>query len=404
MALSLFSPVIGRKTAPMQQLEELLRKYNRGTCTEEERIFVEQWYQFFDLKKSKDLFSEEELLQLQTQVWLSVKDKIAEKGYKAPVRQLHPSKKIIPAWLYTSAAAVVLLIAGTIIYDYFSSNRPVIKDTAPIAVAHDAPPGVSKAMLVMDGGRKVTLDSISAQPLLENDGTTIDKRSGLLVYNGTGASAKEVYFNTLIVPPGGEYQLILSDGTKVWMNAASSLRFPTRFIAKERVVELNGEAYFEVTKNAKMPFKVVTSQKMTVEALGTKFDVMAYEDEISLKAALAEGSVRVSNDDNNSVLLSPNQLAEWEQGKSRMKVKEADLDKILAWKNGMIEFGEDDLSSIMRQLSRWYDVQVRFGGKTSGKRYSGSIRRQSKLSQVLAILKEAGVECRLEGKMLIVDP
>jgi ferric-dicitrate binding protein FerR (iron transport regulator) len=187
------------------------------------------------------------------------------------------------------------------------------------------------------------------------------------------------------------------------MNAASSLRFPTRFIAKERVVELTGEAYFEVAKNAKMPFKVVTSQKMTVEALGTKFDVMAYEDELSIKAALAEGSVRVTSDDHHSVLLSPFQLAEWEQGKSSLKVKEADLDKILAWKNGMIEFGKDDLSSIMRQLSRWYDVQVRFEGKISGKRYSGSIRRQSKLSQVLAILKEAGVECRLEGKILIVD-
>jgi hypothetical protein len=387
----------------MQHLEELLRKYNRGTCSDEERLFVDQWYQFFDWKNPQDSLSEQELLRLQTQVWLSVKAQIAQKGHPAPVGQLQASRKIIPRWIYTAAAVIILIICGPILYNYFSSQPAAGPVAAPVAVANDALPGVSKAMLVMDGGRKVTLDSISAQPLLENDGTTIDKRSGLLVYNGTGVSAKAVSFNTLIVPPGGEYQLVLSDGTKVWMNAASSLRFPTRFIAKERVVELTGEAYFEVAKNAKMPFKVVTSQNMTVEALGTKFDVMAYEDELSVKAALAEGSVRVTNHNNNSVILSPFHLAEWKRDNSSLRVRAADLDKILAWKNGMIEFGEDDLSSIMRQLSRWYNVKIQFEGKISGKHYSGSIRRQSKLSQVLAILKEAGVECRLEGKILIVD-
>lgn len=387
----------------MQKLEELIAKYNEGTCSPEEKTFVEQWYQFFDWKNPPEGLSENELLLLKEQVWLSVKNKRKITLPATLAENAIPRVHRIPLWRYAVAVMIIAAIAGIGLFRYYSNlKQTVVPVSAKILPVKDLPPGASKAKLLLANGKAVTLDSIQDISLTEADGTIIDQQSGRLVYKGKSNAASETSFNTLVVPRGGEYQLILADGTKVWMNAASSLRYPTMFVAKERIVYLSGEAYFEVAKNAKMPFKVITDNGMTVEALGTKFDIMAYDDERSVKAALAEGSVRVTNQD-NAVLLSPSQLAEWQKGKRNLRVDEADMDKILAWKNGMIEFGEDDLPSIMRQLSRWYDVEVSFAGHELNKRYIGSIRRQSKLSQVLEILKEAGVECSLEGRKLVVE-
>ena len=237
--------------------------------------------------------------------------------------------------------------------------------------------------------------------LKEKDGTLIDKQSGTLVYDDGAAHNGKILFNTLSTPRGGEYQLVLPDGSKVWLNAASSLRFPTRFEGKQRTVFLNGEAYFEVAKNAKMPFQVMLDDGMTVEVLGTHFNIMSYGDEKEVRTTLAEGIVKVTKM-KKSVLLSPSKQAVMLKADQSLIVSDANVDKALAWKDGMIEFDGDELPYIMRQLSRWYDVDVYFLGEVPKGTYNGSIRRQAPLSKVLEILKLAGVQFKLENKKLMV--
>ncbi|MBK7288921.1 MAG: FecR domain-containing protein [Chitinophagaceae bacterium] len=187
---------------------------------------------------------------------------------------------------------------------------------------------------------------------------------GQLAYNTEGV-AGEVVYNTISTPRGGQYQLTLADGSKVWLNAASTLRFPATFSGTERKVELTGEGYFEVAKNAAMPFKVGLENGVEVEVLGTHFNVMSYSDDEQIKTTLVEGKVKVLNGDNN-VILSPNQQAQFTKGnKSLLVDKDADVNKAIAWKNGLFDFDNDNIVDILRQLSRWYDVQIQYVGNMS---------------------------------------
>ncbi|MBL7736278.1 MAG: FecR family protein [Chitinophagaceae bacterium] len=385
----------------MEELKDLIRKYNEGACSPEEKAFVEHWYQFFDWKSAEEA-SDAELLQMKEEVWALLKDKGNINTYEPAEKLISPIRHFRP-WRYLTAAMIIAAVAGIGLFRFYFNDR---KAAEPISTAEsvsfDPAPGASKARLILADGKALALDSLATGSLTEADGTVIDQQSGRLVYKKNKNAPDEIVFNTLVVPRGGEYQLLLSDGSKVWLNAASSIRYPTRFASTERVVYLNGEAYFDVEKNTKSPFKVITEDGAMIEALGTRFDVMAYDDEKSVKAVLESGIVRVTRE-NRAVLLSPRQEAEWQREKKDLRVKEADLEKTLAWKNGMIQFREDDIASIMRQIARWYDVEVIFSGQRSGGRYNGYIRRQSKLSKVLEILKEAGVQCRLENRKLIVE-
>jgi ferric-dicitrate binding protein FerR (iron transport regulator) len=382
----------------MQELKELIKKYNEGTCTAEEKAFVENWYQFFDLKNSAEL-PQSELFDLKEQVWHSMQNE--QKVIELNTISHTPHRR---RWYYLAAAVATASILGLGIFNFYFREAektgllPVPEKISSVDVA----PGTSKAQLVLGSGKIVDLSAQNEGSFTEADGTVIDRQSGKLIYKQGDAAASETTYNTLLVPKGGEYQLLLSDGSKVWMNAASSLRYPTRFGKKERLLYLSGEAYFDVKRDTKLPFKVVTEEGVVVEVLGTKFNVMSYNDENSVKTALESGSVKVVRKD-QSVLLSPSQVGEWQKENKNLNVKDGDLDKILAWKNGMIEFREDDIELIMRQISRWYDIEIVYSGRKSQGRYSGSIRRQSKLSKVLEILKEGGVQCHLEGRKLVVE-
>ncbi|MDR6568919.1 DUF4974 domain-containing protein [Chitinophaga ginsengisegetis] len=301
------------------------------------------------------------------------------------------------------AAAVLLLAAGTAAWYYYGngkSGRPLT--IAPIA-QHDVQPGAPKARLVMGDGTEVILDSLNGNGLQEKDGTRIGKDKGKLVYDVTATSGNQVTFNTLATPRGGEYQLVLPDGTKVWLNAASSLRFPTRFMGNNRTVFLTGEAYFEVAQNAAQPFHVQLNNGLKVAVLGTTFNVMAYDDENTVNTTLVSGKVSVAQPNGNSVILAPSQQAVLAKSSRQILVSEADIDKTIAWKMGMFEFDDDDLATVMRQLARWYDVNVKFSGPVPDKHYTGSIRKQSTLSQALRILKTAGIQFNIEGKQIIVE-
>jgi transmembrane sensor len=383
-----------------QHLEELIKKYNAGLCSEAEKKWLEEWYQTFEWNKSKNIPAIE-LQRLKEEAWSAI---VSQKNAteKDTNYQVGTDKKVFRMRWWYYAAAVLIIIGFTTLLrpaTVKQTSPPVVELKKP--VVKDIPAGISKAILVLGDGSSISLDSAAVSQLKEGDGTIIDKQYGKLVYNRAANRTSPVLYNTLRIPRGAEYQLVLPDGSKVWMNAASALKFPTRFTGAERKVFLSGEAYFEITKNAKMPFKVVTDDAIEVEVLGTHFNVKAYEDEIDVKTTLAEGKVKIRKGDNN-ITLSPSQQGVWKKKTQGLTVKEVDAEKEIAWKNGIIEFNDDELPYIMRQLSRWYDVDISFEGAIPKGSYNGAIPRKATLSEVMQILKLAGVKYWLDNKKLVV--
>jgi len=387
----------------MQKIEDLIRKYNSGKCSAEERTLLEQWYQSFDWNDKSDSIPYGSIKKLKEEVWLALQNS------KTPAKQeiipppIPVLSKSVKMWPYAAAAVTITAIA--VISFYLSRPAKESSVANPIAteqdVNSDVLPGSSKAQLVLSDGNVISLDSARNMQLKEEDGTYIDKQSGKLVYNDNARGKGKILFNTLSTPRGGEYQLVLPDGSKVWLNAVSSIKFPTRFQGKERIVFLHGEAYFEVAKNKEMPFHVKLDNDMTVQVVGTHFNIMGYGDENEVRTTLTEGIVKVTSTV-RTVLLSPSKQAIMKRGDQSLTVSNANVAKALAWKNGMIEFDGDDLPYIMRQLSRWYDVDVSFRGAIPKGTYKGAIRRQAPLSKVLEILRMAGVQFKMEDKKLIV--
>jgi transmembrane sensor len=383
-----------------QHLEELIKKYNAGLCSEAEKKWLEEWYQTFEWNKSKNIPAIE-LQRLKEEAWSAI---VSQKNAteKDTNYQVGTDKKVFRMRWWYYAAAVLIIIGFTTLLrpaTVKQTSPPVVELKKP--VVKDIPAGISKAILVLGDGSSISLDSAAVSQLKEGDGTIIDKQYGKLVYNRAANRTSPVLYNTLRIPRGAEYQLVLPDGSTVWINAASALKFPTRFTGAERKVFLSGEAYFEITKNAKMPFKVVTDDAIEVEVLGTHFNVKAYEDEIDVKTTLAEGKVKIRKGDNN-ITLSPSQQGVWKKKTQGLTVKEVDAEKEIAWKNGIIEFNDDELPYIMRQLSRWYDVDISFEGAIPKGSYNGAIPRKATLSEVMQILKLAGVKYWLDNKKLVV--
>lgn len=311
-----------------------------------------------------------------------------------------------------AAAAVLFIVSiGALAYTYYApekenaraiiQNRPAPQDIAP---------GRNAAVLTLSDGSTIVLDDAVNGTLAQQGNVKVLKLNGQVAYKGNGSRAGEVVYNTVTTSRGNQYQLVLADGSSVWLNAASSIRFPIAFTGTARRVEITGEAYFEVAplyaKGAqKVPFVVSVNTASgggyEVQVLGTHFNINAYDDEPAVRTTLVEGKVRVMQD-SRSVLLQPAQQAVSGNGNKALAVQPADVDEALAWKMGLFEFHEASLYSVMRQLSRWYDVDVRFSGSVPDKLYNGSIRRQATLSQVLQILKLAGVRYSLRGRIVTI--
>lgn len=387
----------------MLKMEELISKYNSGQCTAEEKKSVEEWYQSFEWNDKSNSLHEENIERIKREVWFTIqKSKIAASPQNIPA--VFPKPHASLGWWQIASAAAVITAIATI--GFWQSGLPKKLATAQLVETKQQTtkaiqPGTSKAQLVLANGSIVSLDSARNMQLQEEDGTNIDKQSGKLIYKDAAAGNGKILFNTLSTPRGGEYQLVLPDGSKIWLNAASSIKFPTRFMGKERTVFLQGEAYFEVAKNKQMPFYVKLDNDIAVEVTGTHFNIMAYNDEMEIKTTLEEGSVKVTHK-NSTVLLSPSRQAIIKKGDESLTVSNADVAKELAWKNGMIEFDGEALPYILRQLSRWYDVNINFENGIPKGTYKGAIRRQAPLSGVLEILKLAGVKFKMENKNLIV--
>lgn len=304
---------------------------------------------------------------------------------------------------WSSVAAIVLLGIGTATW-YMIGKKPVseIASTEKPTLLNDVTPGGNKAVLTLSNGAKIVLDSAANGTLAQQGNARISKvNSGLLAYNLSIEKPTEILFNTLSTPRGGQYKLILPDGTAVWLNAASTITYPTAFKGNERKVSITGEAYFEVTKDKTKPFYVKVNQ-MEVEVLGTHFNINAYSDEKTINTTLLEGSVKIKKD-NQVALLKPGQQAQ-SNGQVIKIVRDVNLNQVMAWKNGFFNFNNADLQLVMRQLGRWYDVEVIYEREIPKIQFMGEIERDLNLSDVLDVLKRTNVHFRIEGKKIIVLP
>jgi transmembrane sensor len=302
-------------------------------------------------------------------------------------------------WRKIAVAASILVVMGTGTFVLFQ-----IRHQSSLALASkqsaDKSPGKTGAILTLSNGSKIVLDSVGNGLLANQNNTAVSKRNGGLVYSA-GSGAKTVY-NTMATPRAREYNLELSDGTKVWLNASSSITFPTSFASNERKVVLTGEAYFEVAKDKDRPFRVLVND-MQVNVLGTHFNVNAYDDEDAVSTTLLEGSVLLT-EKGRKVLLKPGQQAQREKSGSTVVKDNVNLDEVMGWKNGVFYFENASLKSVLRQLSRWYDVDVVFEKDVPSRTFEGEIQRNLQLSQVLKILERNKVRFEIDGKILRVMP
>lgn len=386
--------------------ESLLNKYLSGSITEEECVLLsrmldekqhrENLAAIMDKELEERAFESEEDTGLLIQIQENIQKRIKENRTTSKVVGLN--------WRRLAAAAVFILLAGAGAYLLWNSNsdrkREVAKHTQPKPV-QDIAPGSNKAVLQLADGTEILLDSAQDGTLARQGVVEIRKLdNGQLAYQAQQGKPEALLYNTITTPKGGQYQLVLADGTKVWLNAASSLRFPAAFAGKERVVELKGEGYFEVAKNATKPFHVRVHD-MDVQVLGTHFNVNAYTDETVMRTTLLEGRIKVSKGD-QSRLIKPGQQAANQNGSIDIK-EDVNLEEVMAWKNGMFQFKSADLETILRQAARWYDIEVEYRGKIAD-RFSGQISRNVNISQLLKILELTGrVRFEIEGRKIIVN-
>ena len=379
-----------------EEYTNLYEKYLAGKCNAEEQAELENYQDSLELQEqqwdSSTLGNSEEIKQsIQEDLNYSIQEHSRNRIFR------------IRAWKSAAAAILILLTAG--IYYYQISSEPVIVKTEIPRFKNDVAPGNNKAILTLDDGSTIDLDDAKTGILANESNIDIKKTgAGQLEYTAGTQSAKTVKYNILSTPMGGEYQLVLPDGSKVWLNSGSTLRFPTAFIGSERIVELKGEAYFEIAKNTKMPFLVRTNNAMDIKVLGTQFNVMAYDDEKNINTTLIEGSVEVLKG-SGKTMLKPGQEAILNRGSGNIKVAPADLEQAIAWKNGYFIFYNENIESIMRKVSRWYNVDIAYQGNLSNKDFVGTISRNKNVSELLKMLELTGaIHFSIDGRRITVMP
>jgi ferric-dicitrate binding protein FerR (iron transport regulator) len=314
-------------------------------------------------------------------------------------RDLHPVRRMRRVWPRIVAAAVALLFLSA--GGYFLL-RQAKKDQQAVSVVHDIKPGGNKAFLTLADGKRISLNDASRGTIASQAGNTVRKTSeGTIVYDHSHDvhhASGEVY-NTIETPRGGQYEVVLPDGTRVWLNAASSLKYPAAFTQNERRVDLSGEAYFEVAKDKRHPF-IVASNRQEVQVLGTHFNINAYNDEATTKTTLLEGSVQITSDGASKVLVPGNQAV---AAGDKLMIRNVDTGLAVAWKNNKFIFERQDLREIMRTIGRWYNVEVVYTGTAPTETFYGSVSRFDNVSTVLRQLEASGnVHFKVEGQKIYV--
>jgi hypothetical protein len=380
------------KAASPEEVEELFYLLKNITDEEVTRLMREEWE---NLETKELLFDTVKSMEILDGI-IPGKTYIEEEPLQViKVRRMNRFQK-----LYVAAAVIIVLGFG--LHFFRRGGSEIQQQMVTVPVFNDVPPGGNKAILMLADGKQIILDSLQNGLILRTSNFEINKtQDGQLAYqtfDGKYKNAKNAGLNMISTPRGGEYKVILPDGTKVWLNAASSLKFPTVFLGAYREVELKGEAYFEVAKNPQMPFKV-RSRVAEIEVLGTHFNVRAYNDERAMKTTLVEGSVQVKSRNSNKIL-KPGEQAVLEGG--TMLVSNVDVEEHIAWKNGLFQFKDASLEDVMKQAALWYDLKVIYLGKIPQKQFTGKTSRKVNASEFLNMLRYIGVEFKREGKEITI--
>jgi hypothetical protein len=395
-----------------KNITELLARFFKGNITPEEKnvlaelisrsedkdleVLMEQAWNKFEPAETVGIDQSRQMLQAILQ---KGKD---EEAAHSKVKNINSSR-----WWRIAAAAVIIGIIGSGIFIFFNHTTPPKGISNIAAVKHGRPdiaaPNSVNAMLTLANGQQVVLDSVQNGALASQGSSTVSKLSNdKISYNSTSTESTKIEYNTLTVPRGSRIiNLVLADGTSVFLNAASSITYPTAFTGNERKVEISGEAYFEVAKDPGKTF-IVSAGGVNTEVLGTHFNVNAYSDNGSIDVTLLQGRVKIVNDE-NAAILAPGQQGQLnKKGKIDLN-KDVDTNQVMAWKNGLFNFNNQSVESIMLQMSRWYNVRVVYEGKRSDKHFSGLISRSDNISEVLKIMQLAGVQFKIEGGVITVS-
>ena len=402
-----------------QRYFELAARLMDGTITDAERQEYAEWLQAAgqdgkaleipgDFVQDRQVHEERMLKAITKKIDWADDKRIDSADRRPMVHRVHFLRR--SGW-WAAAAVLILLVAGGI---YMIRPRASSVPVVAASVTNDVRPGKNGALLTLSDGRQVLLDSLNNGVVAVQADVAVKLKDGKLLYdktNGAGpgnagdgrGNAGQIAYNTMSTPRGRQFQLVLPDGTKVWLNAASSLRYPTSFTGNDRRVEINGEAYFEVAKDVQRPFRVVINEETEVEVLGTDFNVNAYKDEPAIATTLLEGAVRVVSK-KKAQLLSPGQQVQVKSGGLKL-IKDADVAQATAWKNGSFSFVNADLPTVMRQVARWYNVDVEYKGAIPAGEFNGKIGNSLTLDQLLKGLAKTRINYRIEsGNKILILP
>lgn len=389
-----------------EQFELLVHKYIAGTITEAEnaelKTLLDQEAYALELDRIfQESFRESEEAAVNwsdndRQVFVNkLMDKARSKENASPVRRMH--------WLKYAAAVILVAGLGTIAFIFTKQEKeqPAIAETEQSSEKQEIAPGGEKAVLKLADGTIIHLDNAAKGQVAEQGGVEVVKlASGQIAYRVKQLKNKEVMWNTMSTPRGGQYQLILPDGTHVWLNAASSITYPTAFTGNKREIKIKGEVFLEVAKNKQKPFFVNINDKSTIRVLGTSFNINSYDNEENITTTLVEGSIQI----NKNIVLKPGQQAVQLKAADDIVVSEADVEKALAWKNGWFNFNGASLYDVMRQLERWYDIDVKYEGEIPQVTFKGKMDKGVTLTGMLNIFSALNYKfkTKLEGRTLLV--
>ncbi|MCI9846898.1 FecR domain-containing protein [Flavobacterium pectinovorum] len=377
----------------------IIKKINDTLSPEEESIF-DVWYN--ESVENRDYF-----FKVKNNYQSEIGNINLDEAWKVVDRKIIPVKNKNQFYKYAVAASIALLL-GTGMF-YFSKPKEQIIQV--VEKPQEITPGGNRGILTLSNGKQIVLSDISAKDTIAQEGekeevTIKMDEKGVITYvinpDADVSKAGTNSFNTLSTPTGGQYNIVLADGTKVYLNTVSSIKYPTQFNGDQRIVELEGEAYFEVAKNKNKPF-IVKSGNQSIEVLGTHFNVHAYNNEAIIKTTLLEGSVAVSYKSQKAIL-KPGQQSNVSDDFNRIGIRKVDTEAAIAWKNGRFKFDNADLKSVMKQLERWYGIKVEYRGDVSDVRFNGGTFMNKNLSEVLKVLELSNIKFKVEGKTIIVYP
>jgi ferric-dicitrate binding protein FerR (iron transport regulator) len=375
-----------------EKAEELIRKYLEGTATPEEEALLDSWY-MMAAQEQEQMAGSPEYQKIKDEILGSLR---AEQGEQPKIRR---PVRLFPRAAAAAAVLIILSVGGFLLFH----KKPAPEVVRNESLQHDILPADAKATLTLLDGRTVDLDSTGGATLPRQGNSTIRSGNGQLIYSVDQhpAQAPRLAYNTLTTAPGEYYSVVLPDGTRVWLNAASSITYPTAFIGNERLVKITGEVYFEIVHDPRQPFQIAVKDQ-TIEDIGTHLNVSAYDDEPVITTTMVEGSVKVKKSSAMDILTEGHQ-ATTRPGENSFQIKQVDAEAAIAWKNGYFSFDRADIKTVMREMARWYDLQVVYQGEIPKRTFKGKVYRNIRASEALKILSYFDAHFQIEGRKITVS-